>query len=339
MSETVNKPFLSSDEKSHCCNGTSTSDSKSEECLETWKKELKLACNELMEVSATVTSAEGVYSNAFTWEAKLKKWFENAEATHEKASSAYAELALFIKAVETLETNTAYTSKALQALICLVKKILDEVFTLLYEGENLTESNLIHKLKEYIRCNDAIDEQKKQAALDCIAAYESKVRAVYDLQAGIMNKMLEILHCANIIAAAVGNAPLDCRDTETVTGKNLGLKWQLEDLRKRLIGGSTAEEKVQACQMDKKETTAIAPPCGAEIAKPAKPLLPIRKMEGKMDSHYYDNLGKLKEAAEAASINYKAEMQAAREKRDKVLARKTSLDAAIRAAEAAETAK
>jgi hypothetical protein len=59
----------------------------------------------------------------------------------------------------------------------------------------------------------------------------------------------------------------------------------------------------------------------------------------KIDSVYYDNLGKLKQAAEVASLKYKGEMQNAREVRDKVLARKTSLDAAIKAAEAAETAK
>lgn len=331
MSQMEKKFFLSSDEKAHCCEDTTANDSKPEECLETWKKELKVASNELLEVSAKVISAEGVYSNAFVWETKLKKWFENAEATHEKASSAYAELALFINAVETLETNTGLTSEALEALLCLVKKILDEVFMLLYEYENLDGSNLVFKLKESIRCNDALDEQKKQAALDCVAAYESKVRAVYDLQAGIMNKMLEILHCANIVATAIGNAPEEAKD--------FGLRWQLEDLRKRLIGESSSEEKVQACQTDQKGTNAIAPPCGVEISKPSKQILPIRKMEGKLDSDYYDNLGKLKEAAEAASINYKAEMQSAREKRDTVLARKTSLDAAIRAAEAAETAK
>ena len=331
MSEIQNKFFLSRGEKDHCCKDTTSGDGRSEECLETWKKEFKLACNELLEASATATSAEGVYALAFIWEAKLKKWFENAEATHEKASSAYVELALFIKAVETLETNAACTSEALEALLCLVKKILDEVFKLLYEYEGLGTSNLIHELKESIRCHKTLDEQKKQAALNCITTYESKVRAVYDLQAVIMNKMLEILHCANIVATAIGNAPNGAKD--------FGLGWQLNDLHKRLIGESSSEEKVQACQTDQKGTNAIAPPCGVEISKPSKKILPIRKMEDKMDSDYYDNLGKLKQAAETASTRYKDEVQAAREARDKVLARKTSLDAAIKAAEAAETAK
>lgn len=324
-------PFLSDDIERKCCaDNPQDGNNVEESCLGSWKEELKTVTNALNIASAKQRKGQGIYTNAIAWTKKLKSLLDNAQDAHEKAILAYMELELFIKEVDILERNTAFTSNAIEALLCLIKRIFDEIFVLVYERTDADDSELIQKLIEYIRRLDNLDEHKKQEAWECINIYHTKVKAIYDLQTDVLYKVLEMLQSANILVYLTKN------------DKNLGLKWQLDDLRKRLIQETTSADKISAClnvSGGQNEISDLAPPCGEEIVKPASQLLPIKKWKDNEGSEYYKRLVELYDLANNSSDGIKNDMQIAQEELNKVAARKNYLDAAIKAAEAAEMSR
>jgi len=329
--------FLRDDERA-CCDPSSPCESKNGSgCLETWKQEFKTASSDYLKSAATASKEENSYTNAIAWEAKLRIWVENAEKAHEEAELAYMDLEAFILAVKRLSSNTGETSTALRALLCLLKRIFERIDKLLFKIESEEEaSDLLKKLKEMIKCSTDLNEQKKQAALDCVAVYEAKVQVINNLQTGIMTKMLDILYIADLLQAYMAQ-------------DEFGLHWQLEDLRKRLLGNISATDKISLChkqherpKQDKSKDAPI-PPCDPEIGKPAKDqqLLPIRKMKPLVETNsaYYDKVSELFASAKTSVDDSKAAMDEARKQRDTALARKNSLSEAIKASEAAEAAK
>ena len=85
---------------------------------------------------------------------------------------------------------------------------------------------------------------------------------------------------------------------------DFALKWQLEDLRKRIIGETTSKAKHDSCTSSgaTPNQSPTDPPCGRDISKPSVRLLPIQAMTGQNnqqlpDSAYYAGLKKLYEAA------------------------------------------
>lgn len=328
--------FLRDDERA-CCDPSSPCESKNGSgCLETWKQEFKTASSDYLKSAATASKEENSYTNALAWEAKLRIWVENAEKAHEDAELVYMDLGAFIGAVKRLSNNTGETSTALRALLCLLKRIFERIDKLLFKIESDEEgSNLLYQLKDMIKCGSDLNEQKKQAALDCVAVYEAKVQVIYNLQTGIMTKMLDILHIADLLQAYMAQ-------------DEFGLHWQLDDLRKRLLGNISAADKISLCHKQherpkqEKSKDAPIPPCDPEIGKPAKDqqLLPIRMMATvETNSAYYDKVSELFASAKTTVGDSKVAMDKARKQRDTALARKNSLSEAIKASEAAEAAK
>ncbi len=332
MNTDLNKtgPLLNDKERQCCADDPQDGKNGEESCLGSWKEERKAAINALMIASSKKKQAEGIYDNAIVWKKKLKILLENAQDAHEKSTLAYSELELFIKEVEVLERNTALTGAAIEALLCLIKRIFDNIFALIHERTDTEDTDLILKLMEYIRCLEKLDEQKRQKALECVVVYQSTVSLIYSLQEDVLNKVLEMLHCANILVYLIKNK------------ENLGLNWQLDNLRKRLIQETTSAEKIRACLHvpdDQNEMPDLDPPCNKDILKPAYQLFPIRKMNNKEDSEYYRKLNELYEQAKSKTEKIKNNMQEAREEFNKAWARKNCLDEAIKAAEAAEVSK
>jgi hypothetical protein len=320
-------PFLNRLEKECCCADESQVDYGAEDCdcLECWEKDLQIATNELKEATAKYNKAKSIFDNAYAWENKLKQWIETTKATHEKAIITYAELVLFIESVKKLEVNSQKTILVIQSLVCLVKKIFDLNSRLCIEWEGDVNFNLIYQLKEFIRCHHSLDEPKKQQALVCIESYEIKVKEIYELRVTILGKMLQLLHLTTVIATFIYNEE-----------RNFGLKWQLNDLRKRLIQETTSLGKMNECFCAPVEQPDLTHPCGKEEERA---LLPIMAMEGKGNSDYYKKLSRLYYKAETESLVFRIEMQDARKRLDEITSRKNSLESAINAAEAAEAAK
>lgn len=321
------KPFLSPSERDCCCKDKNPPAKPGEDdCLDIWEKEREAATRLLDEATADKSKANNIAGNASQWETKLKRWFENAEAIHKKAMKTHDELLLFIAHVETLEINAFKTAKTLKALLCLLKEIFDKICGLLQENEGK-----LAKLKDQIKCSTSIDEQKKRQALACVEEYEKKLRAISEeLKANILNKTLELLHCANWIASVLGNPHQGKRD--------LGLKWQLNDLRKRLINEeeTKAKGKVLACGCQHEEKPPF--PCfKADISKDLLPIGPLQ--EGEKGSAYFEELKRLHLKAKTDATDFLEKEKEANKKFEEIAARKSSLEAAISAAKAAEAAK
>ena len=315
--------FLSDDERNECCKEEEPGGGdRPQPCVEAWKQKLQAARKEMDAANAHRSLAEKTHSNAASWEIKLKKWKEDAEKAHEKALEVYDELCRFLQAVAL--TKTAETATAVEAVLCLVKSIFDEVNELLRVSTSAeVPKGKIQELRQLIECDDSLDANTKEKAQACISPFEEKMAVVYGVRKELLNKLLEILHGANILVAAVDKSG---------TRENAGLEWQLTDLHKR-IGGKTAyTARARKCGCGESGPSSERP-CESDIIDPHEPFLPICK------SDYYCGIAKLYEKAKIKLEEAKENMECARGKADRAAACYNGLNDAINAAEAAEAAK
>lgn len=316
--------FLSEEERKECCKGKKPDPpDRQRNCVEIWKQKLQDARQKMEEAVARRAKAENIHKNAVSWEGKLKKWKEDAEKAHEKAVEVHTELARFLEAVA--RTKAEETATAVKAVLCLVKSIFDDVNELLKvstSGE--VPKGKIQELRLLIECDDSLAANTKEKALACVSAFQEKMTLVYGVRADLLNRLLEILHSANILVAAVDKP-----------GKreNAGLTWQLTDLYRRIEGKTAYAARVRKCGCGEPQPTPEAPPCESNIIDPREPFLPIRK------SAYYVGLARLYKEAEVKLTTAKEAMAKARKAADTEAACYNGLNDAISAAEAAEAAK
>lgn len=318
------RKFLSEEERKECCKGKEPEPpDRQRNCVEIWKQKLRDARKAMEEAVARRAKAENIHKNAALWEGKLKRWKEDAEKAHEKAVEVHAELGRFLEAVA--RTKAAETATAVRAVLCLVKSILGDVNELLRVSTSAeVQKGKIQELRQLIECDDSLAANTKEKALACISAFQEKIAVVYGARADLLSKLLEILHSANILVAAV--------DTSG-TRENAGLKWQLMDLYQRIAGKTAYTARARKCGCSEPRPTPESPPCESDIIDPREPFLPICK------SDYYVGIAKLYKEAKTKLETAKEEMDKAIKKADMATACYSGLNDAINAAEAAEAAK
>ncbi len=318
------RKFLSEDERKECCKGKKPEPpDRQRNCVEIWKQKLRDARKAMEEAVARRAKAESTHKNAASWEGKLKKWKEDAEKAHEKAVEVHAELARFLEAVA--RTKAEETATAVKAVLCLVKSIFDDVNELLRVSTSAeVEKGKIQELRLLIECDDSLAANIKEKALACISAFQEKMTVVYGARVDLLNKLLEILHSANILVAAVD---------ESGKRENAGLKWQLADLYQRIEGKTAYTARARKCGCGETQPTPESSLCESDIIDPREPFLPICK------SDYYVGIAKLYKEAKTKLEASKEEMAKARKKADMAAACYNGLNDAINAAEAAEAAK
>ena len=318
------RKFLSEDERKECCKGKKPDPpDRQRNCVEIWKQKLRDARRAMESAVARRAKAENTHKNAASWEGKLKKWKEDAEKAHEKAVEVHTELSRFLEAVA--RTKATETATAVKAVLCLVKSIFDDVNDLLRVSTSAeVEKGKIQELRQLIECDDSLAANTKEKALACISAFQEKIAVVYGARADLLNKLLEILHSANILVAAVDKSG---------TRENAGLKWQLTDLYQRIDGKTAYTARARKCGCGEPQPTPESPPCESDIIDPREPFLPI------CNSDYYVGIAKLYKEAKTKLEAAKEEMAKARKKADMAAACYNGLNDAINAAEAAEAAK
>lgn len=326
-----NRLLKDQDEWDMCCNPVKpVATTQPQDCVEVWKQKRNDARKAMERAAAKYDKAKKSHVNAASWKAKLKKWKEDAESAHDKAIDVYQELGRFKEAVE--RTKTADTAKAVKAVLCKVKFIFDAVDDLLRVSNSIEEpKGGIQELKQWIECEDSLDANKKEKALGCILPFENQMKIVNGVQADILTKLLEILHRANLLVAAV---------EKTGTEEKGDISWQLEDLEKRISGKTTYTARERKCGC--KTETSFEPPCESDFINPTKHYLPIRKMEGvegSTDSDYYDNIVTLFHRAEVKEEESKNALETEERKNNDAAAYFNGLNDAIEAAEAAKPAK
>ncbi len=316
--------FLSEDERKECCKGEKPDPpDRQRNCVEIWKQKLQDARQKMDEAGARRVKAENIHKNAASWEGKLKKWKEDADKAHEKAEEVHNALGRFLEAVA--RTKAAETATSVKAVLCLVKSIFDDVNELLRVSTSAeVQEGKIQELRRLIECDDSLAANIKEKALACITVFQDKIAVVYAAREDMLNKLLEILHGANILVAAVDKSG---------TRENAGLTWQLTDLYLRIEGKTAYSARVRKCGCGEPQPTPQSPPCESNIIAPGEPFLPIRKSE------YYVGIAKLYKEAELKLTTAKEAMAKARKEADTEAACYNGLNDAIAAAEAAEAAK
>lgn len=322
-------PFLDDEERKCCKEEDSGTTPQPQGCVDEWRRKLVEARAAKDKAAAVYEKTDKSYSNSASWEARLKKWKEDAESAHKKALDAYEELELFLTAID--RTKTEDTAKAVEAVLCLVKGIFEDVNDILRVSSSAEESKGdIQALKQRIECDERLDPNKKQNALNCISPFEEQMKVISGAQAVLLTNLLEILQVVNTLVAAVDKSG---------TEKNSGLKWQIKDLHKRISGNAayTARERLCGCGQ---EPTLPETPCDKDTVNPPKTLLPIQKLDPKSnDSVYYSHIVNLYEQAKTMTEKTKSEKADALQRKEETEAYFTGLDDAIKAAEAAESAK
>lgn len=336
--------FLDEDERKRCCDEAGAGDDNSTDrgCVDDWKRKRDKArlCSE--EALACLQSAKDQHSSAASWEAKLKKWKEDAEEAHKKAVETYNGSDSFLVAVA--RTKTGQTTIATEAVLCLVKSIFERVSTLLFVSTSAEdELGQIQTLKQRIECDDKLDTERKNKALDCIKPFEEKVKAVQSMESDLLQRLLKIAHSAKQVAAAVDYPG-------SGAGENLGIKWQLEDLKRRISGQTLYTKRERKCgkQQDPAATEtgccdkiSLDPPCGSDIIFPKKAYFPIREMEGvknSKNSDYYDDIAGLYDKAKVSAEKAKAGVEKSTKISEEAQAYYSGLKDAIKAIEDAKTA-
>lgn len=323
------RQFLKGKEERKKCCDTNESDTKAPpsdlDCVEKWRKQLDTALKAMNTVSAEYDKASGIYRNAKLWEEKLKKWVEDADKTHNQVDNICGELDEFLRAVE--RTQAEETTASVEAVLCLVKSIFDEVTILLPNHSEEDPQGKIQALKQWIECNSDLDVNKKEKALKCITdSFEGKMQAINQTQEDLLTKLLNILHSANILAAAIDKSKNE---------SNFGIKRQLEDLRRRISGETVYTARERWCGFNpstQSPPVKAKPPCDDEIVNPSPLLFPIKQHA------YYLDIYTLHKNAQEEEKTAKSEMDELRSKYETAKTYYNSLNDAIKASEAAKPA-
>lgn len=314
-----------------CYDGGGNDDPEAKDCLDKWKEQLEEVCNRYTEWSAKTFQHEEEYVNSLGWETKLKKWNEIIKKTDEKAKTIVKELEFFIEQANVVCENSKCTTEALEKLNCLVKSIFDCFHTYMDSNDQGLKDRVI-EFKKTIDCLNSISDEDKAEVIKCIEAYEQKITLVCDMQDAILTKLLETLKCAYLLSASI------CGDD--------GLEGKLEDMLDDFKGKEEDEDCTHEdhhMDDDDKDQAAARKktydgdqhymyPCNDKKAKP-KPKFPIHK------SMYYIKLEKGVGIAIDKTEGFEKTWIESKKKSDKILSHKTSLTEAIKAAEAAESAK
>lgn len=346
----VKYSFLSDKEKDQCCKESNTDNTgQSEVCIGEWKDKLAIARNKKDKAIADYNKANETYNQATSWEASLKKWKENAEDTNEKAVEIHDELEQFIDAVK--RTETVKTVEAVIAVVCLVKCIFGKVDELVQVSNTEDSMGMIQRLKQSIECNESLDANKKEKALNCILDFEKQMQEIHATQDELLTQLLEILRDANVLVEAIDKYEGGEKEGLCPSATLIGIQWQLQDLFDRISGCTTFAERVRL-GMNKEEDTSSSCgtsqelPCEEDRINPPKPFLIISNEANEQgnnvkvaESDYYQKITELHNRAEKKTEQAKKDKVCQRELRDKAVTYFEGLNNAIQASEAAKSAK
>lgn len=312
-----------------------------EDCLDVWEKRLEQAENDLERANAKFSKFNGIYNEAVAWEKKLEGWYEDLCDAYEKTDEISSLLKTLIRKVGVTIQNGHATRKSVEAVLCLVKDIFECIVELIKVCPPEETEGLLQKLKDAINCDPNLDDAKKYEILECIKLFEDKIMVAYALQKTILEQLLEILNCANLLVGYLQ--------------KRGGLKWQLKDLQRRIMGAVRRNNRVRhLCyerdmhvKMDEEDDdvddpiehgdpdepcNVYDPPCGKSVFRPDQILFPIR------DSQYYKKVKDLHKEAVHNAECLKGKKEDAAEYRDYMLDRKTQYQNAVNASTTAEEA-
>jgi hypothetical protein len=305
-------------------------DTVNSNALDSWKKELDIAVNRLKKLEANMLKAETTYANATQWEAKLRGWKDSLTQTAELTALLESELKAFSAQLSVVSTNTGSVVTAIDILYCEVKKVFYDTTlkdtSKCYPCDVETLAQMIRQLQNDVNCVGNVPNLNKSGGfLKKVTELEAKLKAVEDVREDILKKLITLVQSVNLMLTSIYNDPD-------------GLQGIVHAMECEFSGGDTVDE-------GGKPFTTLSMPrhCGCHDSDEQgqsshscnSVLSPVIKFPLEGDKFLKEieekHTAALKEKGNATD-NYKK----ARDERDRLLARKNGLSAAIAAAMAAK---
>ena len=303
-----------------CCKESPGGGDDNKDCLDKWKDEYEEACNDYNEAAAETQEYNEAYSNAAVWEAKVLNWYDLIKESDKNAKEIITQLDFFLAQVEIVCKKALCTNSALEKLTCLVKNIFDCFYSYQNSNRGAGLKELIENFKKAIECLKNVSDEDKAEVMACILAYEEKIKEVCAMQEEVLCKLIETLQCANLLFAWI------CEEG--------GLKYKLKGIKHDFDPVDHDDDDCDpgTSSDDKSTDSEVQFPCDDTQAKPV-PEFPLD------ENSYYTTLGEALEIAIEKTSQLKQDWMNSKKVSDALLSKKNSLGEAIKAAEAAESAK
>ncbi len=296
--------------------------------LDGWKKELDDAVNTLKKLEANALKAETTYANATQWEVKLRGWQDNLTQTAALTALLESELTLFYAQLGVVSANTGSVVSAIDILYCEVKKVFYDTTlkdsSKCYPCDVETLGQMIRQLQNDVNCVGNVPNLNKSGGfLKKVTELEAKLKAVEDAREDILKKLINLVQSVNLMSTSIYNEPDGLRGIVHAMQCEFG------------VDGDTSDEAGKAFT-----TLSMPRHCGChdtdEQAHSCNSTLsPVITFPLAEDDFLKDISAKYV-AASKEKDDAATKYQTARKDRDRLLARKNGLAAAIAAAIAAK---
>ena len=325
-----------------CCKTEPDNDGndRDKDCRDNWQARYERAERKYKRANARHDKYNGIHQAAAAWEAKLQGWFDDLCAAQLNAEKISALLKILIAKTGKTVQNAHATRKTAEAALCLVRDIFECIYDLVKTHPPDDEAGLIQILKDEINCDPILDETKKMEITGCIDRFESAIKEAQAMQKEVLEELLLILNCANLLVGYLQ--------------KRGGLKWQLQDIQKRIAGAAHRNQGIRhLCYEDdwevvmddddddkdepikykepKEYCKVDQPPCGTSVYKPDQKLFPIER------SAYFTKVENLLEQAKKDTECLEDKKERAAEKKALAEDRQNQYKKAVDASNMAET--
>lgn len=153
---------------------------------------LKAAENRLREMNAYYQGALGAYTEAKTWEDKIKKYWENIQRTEDLADAVVADLDKLTNQIDCVCHNASQYVQAVQILICCVKDT-----GIVLEGITIEMRDLMARIDCGKSKEPALDSSK--SILKCLEDYRTKLDAALKQTLETLRLALSLLKTAQLV--------------------------------------------------------------------------------------------------------------------------------------------
>ncbi len=290
-----------------------------QDCLSTWKEELRKTSNALKIEQAKSDKAQITYANASVWESKLKSYWTNIQKSNEIGIKISDELKSFKKHTDIVCQKTDCSVQALELIFCLIKEFFECT-------DDLKEK--VSDLQKQIECrNEPGLNPQSSKVLQCLKNFSDKLDLAIAGQQELIKMVINVVKCAIQIHESICSTPCGLRE----------LLVKLIDIFEGC--GDQEEVQVSSKKGHKHEDhhKDEDPECGPDNSCNAKlepvPVMPIS------DDPYYTGTEDQYNKAKSEKETYKKEADEAKEKTETLASFKKSLEDAIAAAVEAKACK
>lgn len=281
-----------------CCDKTTGTDTPGGDCCyDAWVKDLVKVTADWKQANADAANKEMEYALVLEWRDQLKGWCTDWEATDEKADLLCRQLELFVSHLEKISMVTTKTDQAIEILFCMVEDLYVRVDQLKTKYDTLIQC---------INCLKRPEFESGGGIMACLTDYGAKLDAVIKTRDVMITQLVTVLEIAYSLNL-------------NICGK-YGLKAMILYWKKKINCKADEYTGAPAAQASKIESMDNQEECCC--------IEPVISFPIDQDS-YVTGLETSFQQVKQKADDLKKDLDAAKEKRDALLACKQSLENAI----------